>query len=109
MDHDASVRRADSEIRLAARALRECWPVPADRREGLVKVLLDVAEDPRAKGRDRAIAIKSLLSAGRLNLEAVKVAQACEYGDVLGELRALREELGCGQLGEGPSGIGPAP
>ena len=50
-----SVRRADSEIRLAARALRECWPVPADRREGLVKVPVDVAEDPRAEGRDRAI------------------------------------------------------
>ena len=72
-------------------------------------MLLDVAEDPRAKGRDRAIAIKSLLSAGRLNLEAVKVAQSCEYGAVLEELRALREELGCGQLGEGPSGISPAP
>ena len=83
--------------------------MPEDRREGLVRVLLDVAEDPQAKGRDRTIAIKSLLSAGRLNLEAVKVAQACEYGDVLEELRSLREELGCGQLAEGPSGDSPAP
>ena len=35
------------------------------------------------------------------------MGQACEYGDVLGELRALREELGRGGLGEGPSGNWP--
>ena len=109
MGADTLARRADSEVRLAARALRECWPVPEDRREGLVKVLLGVAEDPQAKSRDRTIAVKSLLAAGRLNLEAVKVAQSCEYGDVLEELRCLREELGCGQLGEGPSGDSLAP
>lgn len=95
------VRRADTDLRLAARALRECWPVPEDKREGLIRVLLDVAADPQAKSRDRAIAIKSLLSAGRLNLEALKVAQACGYAEVVEELQSLREMFGRGQLVEG--------
>jgi predicted signal transduction protein with EAL and GGDEF domain len=99
-------RRADSEGRLAARALRECWPVPADRRAELVRILLDLAVSPEAAPRERVMAIKSLLAAGRLNIEAIRTAQAADYEDVLDRLAALQGTLTRGELADGAGEAG---
>jgi hypothetical protein len=96
------MRSRDPDARLAERALREAWPVPEDRRAELVAKLIDVALAGETPPRERVSAVKALLMAGRLNIEAIRTAQAADYEDVLAELEALR-----GQLGEGASGAGP--
>ena len=95
------MRSRDLEARLAERALRKSWPVPAELRPELVRILAERAHSPAASPRERTSAIKALLSASRLNLEAVKVAMAADYQDVLDELEVLR---GDGELGGGAGG-----
>ena len=84
------MRSADPDARLAERALRERWPVPPDRLAGLVQVLVDLAESPATKPRERIAAIKALLSASKLNLESLRVSMlAGEYEALAGRLGAL--------------------
>src|SRR5207244_2538206 len=75
---------------LAERALREAWPVPAEKRAALVAKLIEVALAAGTGDRERVSAIKALLAAGRLNLEVIRVAMAADYADVLEELDALQ-------------------
>jgi hypothetical protein len=84
------VRSRDADVRLAERALRECWPVPAERRAELVAVLVRLAADERAGARERISAIKALLDASRINLAAVAAAvQAEELETLQARLEAL--------------------
>jgi hypothetical protein len=85
------MRSRDADARLSERALREAWPVPAAKRPELVAQLIEVALAPDTPPRERTSAIKALLSAGRLNLEAIRVAMAAEYEEVLDRLEALEE------------------
>jgi hypothetical protein len=84
------MRSRDLDARLAERALRESWPVPAELRPELVRILAELARSPTAAPRERTAAIKALLQASRLNLEAMRVAMAADYQDVLAELEELR-------------------
>jgi hypothetical protein len=94
------MRSRDPAARLAERALRESWPVPAELRPELVRILAELARSPEGSPRERTSAIKALLRASRLNLEAIRVAMAADYADVLEELEALRDgELACGAAG----------
>jgi hypothetical protein len=77
------VRSRDPEAKLAERALRERWPVPPDRLPGLVTILLELAESPATRPRERIAATKALLGASKLNLEALKVAMLAEEFDLL--------------------------
>ena len=104
------VRSANQDARLAERALREGWPVPADRRAGLVAVLVELAESPATRPRERISAVRALLGASSLNLEALRVSMvAGEYEALMGRLSALgavpTAVLGTpsGGGGEGPS------
>jgi hypothetical protein len=94
------MRSRDLDARLAERALRESWPVPAELRPELVRILAELARSPSASPRERTSAVKALLQASRLNLEALKVAMAADYQDVLEELEALRD----GELARGAEG-----
>ena len=95
------MRSRDFDARLAERALREAWPVPEDRKAELVAKLIDVSLAVDTPARERVSAIKALLMAGRLNIEAIRTAQASDYQDALDELRELKEAMGVGGLGEG--------
>jgi hypothetical protein len=77
------VRSGDPDARLAERALRERWDVPPDRRAGLVLKLLEWAEDPATRPRERIAATKALLQASRLNLEALKLSMMAEEFELL--------------------------
>ena len=81
--------------------LREAWPVPEGRRAELVAKLIDVALAGDTPPRERVSAIKALLMAGRLNLEAIRTAMAADYEDALDRLEALRGAVIGGELGEG--------
>jgi hypothetical protein len=95
------MRSRDLDARLAERALREAWPVPEAKRPELIAKLIEIATGSEASLRERTSAIKALLSAGRLNLEAIRVALAADYADVLDRLEALR---GDAELAGGPEG-----
>jgi len=97
------MRCRDPDARLAERALREAWPVPEGRRAELVAKLIDVALADATPPRERVSAIKALLMAGRLNIEAIRTAQAADYQDVLERLEALRGAADGGGLGEDPA------
>jgi hypothetical protein len=97
------MRSRDPDARLAERALREAWPVPEERRAELVAKLIDVAMAADTSARERVSAVKALLMAGRLNLEAIRTAQASDYEDVLEQLDGLRGTLTRAELGEGPA------
>lgn len=87
------MRSADLDARLAERALRERWPVPPEKLPGLVQVLLDLAESPATKPRERISAIKALIGASRHNLAALEAGmKAEEFGLYLARLRALGGE-----------------
>jgi hypothetical protein len=95
------MRSRDPDARLAERALREAWPVPEDRRAALVAQLIAVALGDDTPPRERVSAVKALLMAGRLNLEAIRTAQASDYADALARLEALEENPGGGELAGG--------
>jgi hypothetical protein len=93
------MRSRDPEAKLAERALRERWPVPPDRLPGLVTILLELAESPATRPRERIAATKALLGASKLNLEALKVAMLAE------EFELLRDRL-AGLTGGDPGNPG---
>ena len=95
------MRSRDPDFRLAERALREAWPVPEDRRAELVAKLIDVALAKETPARERVSAVKALLMAGRLNIEAIRTAQAADYEDAMADIEALRGILTRAELGEG--------
>ena len=97
------MRSRDPEAKLAERALRERWPVPPDRLPGLVTILLELAESPATRPRERIAATKALLGASKLNLEALRVAMLAE------EFELLRDRLaGLGVGGDPASPVGDA-
>ena len=102
------MRSRDPDARLAERALREAWPVPEGRRPELVAKLIDVALAADTAPRERVSAVKALLMAGRLNIEAIRTAQAADYEDVLTRLDALQGTLTRGELAEGAGEAGRA-
>ena len=81
--------------------LREAWPVPEGRRAELVAKLIDVALATDTPPRERVSAVKALLMAGRLNIEAIRTAQAADYEDALTRLEALEGVLPRGELAAG--------
>ena len=72
--------------------MREAWPVPEGRRAELVAKLIDVALAADTPPRERVSAVKALLMAGRLNIEAIRTAQAADYEDVLDAAGGLARE-----------------
>jgi hypothetical protein len=99
------MRSRNLDARLAERALREAWDVPAELRPELVQVLADLARSKTASPRERTSAIKALLQTSRINLDAIKVAMAADYQDVLEELEELRNA----EVGPGAEGAQTAP
>jgi hypothetical protein len=99
------MRSRNLDARLAERALRESWDVPAKLRPEMVKILAKLARSKTASPRERTSAIKALLQASRINLDAIKVAMAADYQDVLEELEELRH----GELAPGAEGAEAAP
>ncbi len=96
------MRSNDPDARLAERALRERWPVPPDKLAGLVQVLVDLAESPATKPRERIAAVKALLAASKLNLDTLRVSMlAGEYEALSARLGALLGQSAAPTEGEG--------
>ena len=101
-----SQRRSEDDVRLFCRALREGWDVPAARRPAVIARLVEIATGKDSAPREATAAARALLQAARLQLEAVKVAEACGYAEALALLEELRSD---GDVGETPPGAAAAP
>jgi hypothetical protein len=84
--------RSDSSLLI--RALQHGWKIPAEMREKVVAVLCEITSDPKARPRERTAAARALLQASRVELEAIRAAEAARYGELLGRLEALEERAG---------------
>jgi hypothetical protein len=96
-----SRRRSDDDARLFCRALREGWDVPAERRPAVIARLVELATSQESAPREATAAARALLQAARLQLEAVKVAEACGYAEALALLEELRRDAGVGETAPG--------
>jgi hypothetical protein len=78
---------------LIERALREQWDIPPERRPAIVAYLLDVVQAAHAGDREKIAAARALLSASKLNLEALKMAmEAEEFADMRARLEAVEAQ-----------------
>jgi hypothetical protein len=97
-------RRSDDDARLFCRALRQGWDVPAARRPEVIARLCAIATGTESAPREATAAARALLQAARLQLEAVKVAEACGYAEALALLEELRDApLGAAAAGDPPA------
>jgi hypothetical protein len=86
----------DDDARLAARALREAWPVSPEMRAELVKQLYGIATstDPKVRPREKAAATRAIFAASRHNVEAVRAAAAVTDIDaLLARLDSIERQL----------------
>ena len=81
---------------LLIRALRQGWDIPAELRGKVVAVLCEIASDANAKARERTSAARALVQASRVELDAIRVAQEAQYGDLIQRLRVLEEHNDAG-------------
>jgi hypothetical protein len=86
--------RSDSPLLI--RALHHGWKIPAEMRDKVVAVLCEITADPKARPRERTAAARALLQASRVELEAIRAAEAAQYGALFERLEALEERAGAG-------------
>lgn len=90
--------------RLAARALRESWPVPDEIRGPLINRLAIIALDKETSPREATSATKAILAASKLNLEAITATiRAEEHEELVARVDELESKLAAGPQKEGPS------
>jgi hypothetical protein len=91
---------ATDDVRLAARALREAWPITPAVRAKLIETLLGIATstDPKVRVREKMSAIRTLMTTSRLNVEGIRVAAAAvEHDALLARLDEIERQLGDGE------------
>ncbi len=83
-----------SDMQLYERAVRNGWDVPAATRVEVIRVLGEIVADANARRRDRTAAARALLQASRVELDAIRLAEALRFGDLERRLDALEEDGG---------------
>jgi hypothetical protein len=79
-------------MRLHGRALRQGWNIPAAKRTEIIDMLLGIVNDRTATPRERTSAARALLQATRVELDAIRVAQAAQYEDLVRRMASLEGE-----------------
>ena len=85
-----------SDIRLYLRALRQGWNIPAKMRHAIIKMLGEIAADGDSTRRERISAARALMQASRVELDAIRVAQAAQYENIARRLDALEGKTDAG-------------
>jgi hypothetical protein len=78
-----------SDIRLYLRALRQGWNIPAAMRVEIINMLGRIAIDQGSTRRERTSAARALMQASRVELDAIRVAQAAQYENMSRRIDAL--------------------
>jgi hypothetical protein len=82
------------DTRLVERAIAESWPIPNDLRPRLIKRLSRIMGDKNNSPRERVSAAKALLSASKVNLDAITVAmQADTHENITERLKELEKRM----------------
>jgi hypothetical protein len=77
----ATTHRNSSDVRLAARALRERWPIPKEVRELAIDTLATALRDKDLRLREKVACCKVLVSASKCSQDAIRTAVfASKYG-----------------------------
>jgi hypothetical protein len=96
------------DARLLQRALKQGWDVPVALRSKIIEVLGGIVGDEVAKARERTAAARAVMSAARLELDAIRVAQGAQYEDLVARMGALEGKTDAGlartQNGDGSAG-----
>lgn len=80
------------DTRLMERALAERWPIPDDLRPTLVRRLAYIMTSDNSSPREITSAAKALLSASKINLDAVTAAiRAEEHEEIKDRIEKLEE------------------
>jgi hypothetical protein len=91
------------DLRLAERAIAECWDVPANIRGPIVKRLAVIALDKGSTAREVTSAARALLAASGHNLAAIGAAIQAQQNEELAEkldrLEAEMEAMRSGRRG----------
>lgn len=65
-------RQHDLDAGLAARALRERWPISDEQRKQLIESMVDLASSPLVKPSTRVLAFRAIVDADKVDVEAAK-------------------------------------
>jgi hypothetical protein len=99
------------DARLLRRALKQGWDVPVPLRSKIIEVLGGIVGDENAKARERTAAARAVMSAARLELDAIRVAQGTQYEDLVARMDAMEGKTDAGlakaEGGDGPAGAPP--
>jgi hypothetical protein len=77
------------DARLLRRALNQGWDVPVELRAKIMEVLGKIVGDGGATARERTSAARAVMSATRVELDAIRVAQAAQFADLSKRVEAL--------------------
>jgi hypothetical protein len=86
----ASTAQSVTDVKLAAIALGERWPMRAETRDAITKRLEAIATDPKTRPRLFMHTVKALTLLSRCNLAAIETALKCheqqEMQELLGQI-----------------------
>jgi hypothetical protein len=90
-------KRGIRDTRLVAKALRERWPIPKTLRGPLIERLAQIVQDPDASPREVTAAAKAILSASKINLDAIGATiKAHEHEELAERVGELERQIGGG-------------
>jgi hypothetical protein len=78
--------------RLLERVLRERWPIPNAIRRPLIERLYEIVQDTESSPREVTSAAKAILTAGKLNLEAITATMKAREHEEFAERLAVLEQ-----------------
>jgi hypothetical protein len=79
---------------LAAQALRRRWVVDSRRIPGMVRTMLAIIDNPKARHREKISAFRALASLEKNSLEAIKVSIfAKEHDELITRLETLEKAI----------------
>ena len=98
------------DARLLQRALKQGWDVPVPLRTKIIEVLGGIVGDENATARERTAAARAVMSATRVELDAIRVAQGTQFEDLVERMDALEGKTDAGLAkAEGGDGAAGAP
>ena len=107
------------DTRMMARAITDRWPLSAEYRTSIIKVLMQIALNPSCSPRERTSAAKALIAADAVNMAQSKIIQENQHhqerlqSEQLDRIANAAQRLGLARVvdaiaqersGSGPSG-----
>lgn len=88
------------DTRMMAKAITDRWPLSAEYRTSIIKVLMQIALNPSCSPRERTSAAKALIAADAVNMAQSKIVQENQHhherlqSEQLDRIAAVAQQLG---------------